>query len=237
MNEKVKNVINKIIGVIVVIFIIFAVLVTIMAFSTINNKDGVPAIGGIALLNVQTDSMSPTFKPGDLILGKKLKDADIKALKEGDVITFFADIEGNGEMALNSHRIVEKVENGDLTYFITKGDKFAVEDTNEVYMSEVKCKWTGIRLPGMGAFIDFLKTPTGFLVCIVLPLALFFIYELVRFVMTIMKIKAEKAGNAVSSEITALEEEEIKRKAVEEYIKKQAEEAAQKAETTEENNN
>lgn len=237
MSEKVKNIIGKIVNVILVIFLIFAVLITILAFSTINNKDGVPAIGGITLLTVQSDSMAPTFKKGDLILGKKIKTAeDAKSFKKDDVITFFADLDGDGADELNSHRIVTATDASDLVIYQTKGDNNQLEDSYQVYSTEVKCKWTGVKLIGLGAFIDFLKTSTGFLLCIVLPLALFFIYELIRFVVMVMKLKNEGKETVVNAGVAAIDEEEIKRKAVEEYIRQQeAEKQAENTETKQDN--
>lgn len=225
MNEKVKNVINKIISIVVIVFLVFAVLVTIMAFSTLNNKDGVPAIGGVALLTVESDSMAPTFKKGDLILGKKV--TDIKAAEkynENDVITFFADLDGDGKTELNTHRIVSITGEGENVIYKTKGDNNMSEDSYNVYPRDIKCEWHGKKLPGMGSFITFLKSPTGFLVCIVLPLAIFFVYELVHFVIVVVKIKNEDKPTETQSQISALEEEEIKRRAIEEYLRKQEEE-------------
>ena len=67
--------------------------------------------------------------------------------------------------------------------------------------------------------MDFLRTKTGFFICILLPIALFFLYKLIA---TIIEIKRPA--------ITESDEEEIKRRAVEEYLaqqKKKEEENAQ----------
>ena len=58
----------------------------------------------------------------------------------------------------------------------------------------------------------------NFGVCILLPLILFFIYQLVKFVMAFMSVK-----NSGKKVISAADEELIRQKAVEEYLKKQQE--------------
>lgn len=61
--------------------------------------------------------------------------------------------------------------------------------------------------------MDFLRTKTGFFICILLPIALFFLFELYKLIATIIEIKRPT--------ITESDEEEIKRRAVEEYLAQQ----------------
>ncbi|MBO7341927.1 MAG: hypothetical protein J6U87_04510, partial [Clostridia bacterium] len=76
------------------------------------------------------------------------------------------------------------------------------------------------RVGGLGAVIGFLRSSLGFFLCIVLPLILFFLYELYRFIMLLMAERAKAAPVSVE------QEEEIKRRAIEEYLN------AQKAQET-----
>ena len=69
--------------------------------------------------------------------------------------------------------------------------------------------------------INFLRSRLGFFICIVLPLILFFLYELYNFINILVTERAKKAPVAKETE------EEIKRRAIEEYIKSQ--QAAQNA--------
>ena len=61
--------------------------------------------------------------------------------------------------------------------------------------------------------MNFLQTPNGFLICVVIPLVLFLLYELYNFIKVMMTVKNEKKNK--------LDEEEIKKKAIEEYIAQQ----------------
>lgn len=196
------------------VLLILALLVTLVVFAAGRNN-GVANIFGYTPLTVESDSMSPTFKKDDLIIVKKIK--DLYDLKEGDVITFYTVIEG--ERALNTHRIVNIEKENDSIKFITRGDNNSIDDSVPVNSIDIIGKWTGTRLKGFGNAMDFLRTKKGFFICIIIPLALFFLFELYKFFAVIIEAKK---GN-----ITEEDEEEIKRKAVEEYI------AAQKAKEAE----
>lgn len=211
------------------IFIAFSVLMTVLAFAAQSSPDGVPTLGKNVILVVQSPSMQPTFNMGDVIIGNKISDAEKAELKVGDIITFTTfDIDGDGNRDLNTHRIIEvKTDaSGNVTY-VTKGDNNAIEDSSEVLVIDVVCRWEGKRLKGVGTVLNFLQSPTGFLVCIVIPLLLFFVLEIVLFVRKVNEVR-----NQGKKQITAADEELIKQRAVEEYLRQQAE-AAKQAETSE----
>ena len=228
-----KKVLGIIGNVLVWIFVVFAVVVTVLAFAAQANADGIPSIGGKAILTVQTPSMEPTFKVGDIIIGTKLSTEEMRELKVGDIITYAAgDLDGDGVRDLNTHRIVEVItgENGEVSYR-TKGDGNAVADGTPVSWQYVICKCAEKdRIPALGSVLNFLQQPTGFLVVVVLPLVLFFVYELVVFFRKLYEVK-----NSGKKQITAADEELIRQRAVEEYIRQQQEQkaAAESAEATE----
>ena len=234
-NEKTRKTIKIILNVLLWAFILFAVVITVLVFAAQNDENGVPSIGGKCIITIQSDSMKPTFEQGDMIIGQKLTDEEKKELKpksdgyDGDIITF--PIEISGVPTFNTHRIVDVVydEAGNVTGYRTQGDNAEtnkIEDTEVVTLNKIVAKYTGTKMAGLGRFLDFLKSSTGFLVIIVIPLILFFIYELVRFVFALKTVKGKG-----TKQISAEDEEEIKRKAIEEFIKQQeAEKAAKQAE-------
>lgn len=224
-SKTAKKVFSVIGNVIIWLFVIFAAVVTVFTFAAQSSEDGIPSIGGKAILPVKTDSMSPTFNKGDIIIGRKLSSDEKVALKENDVVTFDAgDLDGNGIRDFNTHRISEVVkgDDGKVTY-ITMGDKLKVPDKDPVDAQNVVCKYTGTRIRGVGKVLSFLQEPKGFLCCVVLPLILLFIFELFRFIRRYIEVKGgDKA------QITAEDEERIRKQAVEEYLRAQgdAEEAS-----------
>ena len=216
--NKTKKVFSIIGNALIWLFVIFAIVVTILAFASLSSADGVPSLGGNVILTVQTPSMEPTFNVGDLIIGKKLTTEEQRALKVDDIITYDAgDLDGDGTRDLNSHRIIEvkTAKNGSVSY-VTKGDHNLLEDAREVSAENVICKYNNVRLKGIGSVLNFLQTPTGFLIVIVIPLFLFFIFELIMFIRKFLQVK-----NADKKQITAEEEELIKQRAIEEYLRSQ----------------
>ena len=219
-----KRVVRVIVNIIIWLFIAFSVAVTILSFSAQSSADGIPTIGGKVISPVLSDSMAPTFKKGDIILSTKLTDDEKADLKVGDIITFKADLDGDGNAEINTHRIVEVIveDNSEFVQYKTAGDNNNdVVDNYNVAPADVISIWVegeNTRLPGLGNVIDFLLKPTGFLVCIVLPLIIFFIFEIVMFVRKLIEVK-----NSDKKQITAADEELIKQKAIEEYLRSQKE--------------
>lgn len=239
-----KKILSIALNTIIWLFVAFSLLITILVFSAQGSKDGVPSIFGKSLITISTDSMKPVYKAGDLVLMEKIKDADIDDLKPGDIITFHAPIDINGDGVvgdINTHRIEEV--NGNR--FVTKGDNNLIKDNEgdnpyTIHASDIIgiCTEDG-KISGLGNVISFLRSSLGFFLCIVLPLILFFLYELYNFISIIVSERAKKAAGAA-----AVDEEEIKRRAVEEYLAKQKEEEIKKraieeylAKQAKENNN
>lgn len=242
--QHVKKTAGIVINVLLWLFVIFAVIITVIAVSAGANKKNVPTLGGNCYLSVQSDSMNADkpswvgsdapngFKKGDLLIGKYIaEDTEaMGALAVGDIITFEWDINGDGEISqgeYNTHRIVNiEKKDGNVIYIETQGDneEYSRGKTEIVSPSGVLAKYTGKKIGGVGAVITALSSPLGFGLCIVLPLLLFFAYELFVFIRTVIKVKNE--GKKV---ISAADEELIKQRAIEEYLRQQQEERAAKA--------
>lgn len=212
---KAKRITGIIFNVILWIFLIFALIMMIFAFASNSNKYGVSMLGNKVILNVKTNSMEPTIMTGDLIVGTTLSDEEKKTLQEGDIITFYADLFGKGK-EINTHRIVSIEHIGENDYrFHTKGDNpDATLDSNPILLSDIVCTWKegDTQIHGLGSVIGFLQSRTGFLIFVIIPLIGLFVYEIVRLVMMIVKIKGKG-----KKDITDAEKEEIRRLAIEEY--------------------
>ena len=210
-----KKALKIIVDVLAWILLIAAMFITLLVFVGSKNN-GIPNLFGTMFMSVQSPSMEPTFKQGDMILVKKVD--DLYTLQKDDVITFYTLVDG--ARIINTHRIVEVKDENNVRSFITRGDNNPIDDTLPVYSADIIGKWTGTRLPGLGKAMDFLQTKTGFFVCVLIPIALFFIFELYKFIVALIETRNE------AKQLSEEDEEEIKRKAVEEYL---AAEAAKKA--------
>lgn len=237
--KKVKKTANIVVNVILWLFVAFAVLITVIAVSAASGSKKVPVIGGKCYMSVQSDSMNATkpegvadefpsgFKKGDFIVGKYICDNDeaIDALREGDVVTFEWDINGDGAISkgeYNSHRIIKinKDENGRVVSLETRGDNdaYTLGISESVSRGAIIAVYTGKKANGLGAVITFLGSRLGFGLCILLPLTAFFVYQLVVFIITVVRVK-----NSDKKVISAADEELIKQKAVEEYLRRRQE--------------
>lgn len=174
--SKGKKVANIIINVVLVIAILLAAICTYTSYVSTSGS-GVPSIFGIRILSIQTDSMFPTLKPGDMIFDTKVKDT--AALEVGDIITYWTVIDG--ERVLNTHRIEQIYDGGGYLIFETKGDNNTTADPLTVHESEIVGKYNGTKISGLGKVFDYLQTSTGFLVVVVIPVAIFFLFHLIQF--------------------------------------------------------
>ena len=114
---------------------------------------------------VLTGSMSPTFEVGGMVV---ILPVDPLTVDVGDVITYRVHMEP--EM-LVTHRVVEVIEEGNSLGFKTKGDGVEREDGYVVPSQNVVGK-VRLYVPLLGRFSEFVKTPIGLALCLILPGAL-----------------------------------------------------------------
>lgn len=189
-------------GTIVISVILWAIilLAALYAFTTMATKDdqNVVSILGYTPLVVETDSMKPTFESGDLIFIKK---CDTSKLNEGDIITFHTIIDN--QYALNTHRIQKIDEANGVRSYTTIGDNNnGVADQHVISDGDIVGKYIG-HVSGLGKVMNFLSSSMGFLIVIVLPMLLFFIYQVYNLIMISIRLKkamavenAEEIANA-----------------------------------------
>ena len=198
--KTVKKAAEILISVLLWAIILIMALFTFTTLATKDNKS-VSRIAGFTPLTVQSQSMSPTFNQGDLIV---IKACNTAKLAVGDIITFHTII--NNEYALNTHRIESITENNGIRSYTTKGDNNAIADTHIISDGDIVGKYV-CRLPLVGKLMNFLSGSTGFLLVIVLPMLLFFVYQVYHLIMVSINLKkaiaAEEATEASQKESEA----------------------------------
>ncbi len=185
--SKGRRIANTIINIVLVIAIILAAVCTYTSYVS-TSGNGVPSIFGLRVMSIQTESMYPTMKPGDLIFDTAVKDTS--KLKIGDIITYWTVIDG--ERVLNTHRITEIYDGGGYLIFQTKGDNNTIEDSLTVHESEIVGQYNGMKIAGLGKLFDYLQTSTGFLIVVVIPVAIFFLYHLIQFFRVLFEYQSVK---------------------------------------------
>jgi len=150
---------NIIFGVLIFLFIISI----IMSVTAKKNKDNIPSIFGYKIMTVLTGSMAPDIRPGDIIIDKHGESKDIKV---GDVITYRV----NSEIII-THRIIEVANKDGQLLFKTKGDANNVEDNNMVTEDQLIGNYC-FRIPYGGYVSKFLGSKYGFVIFILIPIAI-----------------------------------------------------------------
>lgn len=105
---KIGNLLQKLKSIFATIFFVLAIYFLVYTLLPVSAK--IKCLG-YATLTVKTNSMKGVLSAGDVIIIKK---ADLETLKAGDIITFYADYEGDGEKEVFTHFIaqIERDETG-----------------------------------------------------------------------------------------------------------------------------
>ena len=175
-NKAVKIIVN----VLVCIVIILATCITLITISS--QKNGYFRIFKSIPLTMKDSSMEPTIKKGSLIITKEYKNNDIK---EGDVISYRS-IDENNTLEIKTGRVKTIITINEQTTYITEFDNKEYTDSEQVNSKNVISIWNGKKVSTLGSIIDFLNTKVGFFICIIVPLALLFIYQLYKFIMLVI---------------------------------------------------
>ncbi len=180
--STVKKAASIVISVVMWIIILIAAL---FAFTTLATKEdgSVSNLAGFTPLTVQSDSMAPAFDENDLIF---IQQCDPSSLQVGDIVTFHAIIDN--QYALNTHRIIAINEVNGLNSYTTKGDNNELADQHVIADGDIVGKYV-FKIPYLGKVIDFLSSTWGFLIVIVVPMLLFFIYQVYHLVIVGMNLK------------------------------------------------
>lgn len=185
--RKALNIFKTAIVWLMVALAVFMMIFTIISVTTFNRNDR--NLFGYRAYIVNSDSMAATdFNAGDLIF---VKETDPTTLKVGDIITFISqDSASFGEII--THKIREKTidANGNVG-FVTYGTTTGVDDETVVTYLYILGKYEA-KIPYMGTFFNFLKTPQGYIVCIFIPFMLLILHQGINTVKLFRRYKGEQ---------------------------------------------
>jgi signal peptidase len=152
----------------VVAVAIVMVVFTFFSVTSLNKYDR--NIFGWQFFIVTSDSMSKTdFSAGDIIFVKQISDPS--TLKEGDIISFRSSKSDN-YAGIVTHKIRYLTEDSEGNpVFITYGTTTDTNDIKPVLYEQIigQYRW---KIPKLGYFFSFLKTPLGYIFCILTPFAI-----------------------------------------------------------------
>lgn len=169
----------------VILCLIFIPLIVLNLSLIVNsyiNPSQLPGVFGIKPAIVLSGSMEPAISTGDLIF---IHETDTAELADGDVICFMS----SGKAV--THRIAEiQTDESGKVQYVTRGDGNDAEDRETVTPEQIQGIWKGERIGRVGNFILFMQTPAGMVIFIIVPLLLFFLWDIWR------RHKADKAEAA-----------------------------------------
>ncbi len=169
------HLLGNLVGAVLCIILIPVLVINVtLIMKSLQDDSTVPDIGGYFPMIVLSDSMYPEIEGGDLII---CKGVDADAVQAGDVIAFF-DPAGNGTTVV-THRVIEVLtEDGELS-FRTQGDANNAEDALAVPAESVLGIYC-MRIPHMGNVAMFMQTTAGLIVCVLCPIVLLVLYDVLR---------------------------------------------------------
>ena len=199
--KKALNIVKNALVWLVIAVAVFMMVFTIVSVTMFNRNDR--DLFGYKMYIVNSDSMAKTdFKAGSLIF---VKEVDPTTLKEGDIITFISQNEESfGETVTHKIRRLTKDAEGNHG-FITYGTTTDVDDETIVTYPYILGKYES-NIPVLGTFFNFLKTTTGYFVCIFIPFMLIILSEGVKFFNLFRRYKKEQMDE-MESERAKIEEE------------------------------
>ena len=123
-----------------------------------------------------------------------VKEVDPKSLEEGDIITFISqDKSSFGETV--THKIRKKTTDArGNPGFVTYGTTTDTDDETIVTYMYILGKYEN-KVPGMGRFFNFMKTPAGYVVCIFIPFMLLIIYQGAKSFMLFRRYKQQQMAD------------------------------------------
>lgn len=169
------------------VIILAVVGVAIMTFGT---RVKFLADLGLNFFAVTSGSMEPSIPTGSLVMAGKFRQDQ---LKKGDIITYQVSNPENGQSAVVTHRLFEVKENKrqieidgktqeKTEYeFTTKGDANAEPDNYTIGAGSIigLYKW---HLPKLGYVTSWIQSPRGFVLAVVVPIAILIVWELINLI-------------------------------------------------------
>lgn len=146
-------------------FAVVGVLLVVLVLFARTEDNGVTRIADRPVMTVLSDSMTPAFEAGDVLIEKSVTGEEDR-LEVGDVITFRA---AQDENAFVTHRIVRvkgSPETGNVSYR-TQGDANNMIDDSPVTPEQVVGAYS-FHVPNAGYVLDSVQTPKGITVLVLL---------------------------------------------------------------------
>lgn len=173
-----KKIMKILLSVIIVIYAIVAMFLTACLLNYNDYK--ITVFGDKSLIIVNDDTLKDKYKKGSLLV----VDKNGEEIKKGDEIIFYNTYNNQVNISVAEVTAKEKITDTETTYTI-KGDY----DISSEYLigSTKNVKAYGV----IGAILGLLESRVGFLIFIILPITIAFLYEIYVLINEIKQAKKE----------------------------------------------
>ena len=183
-----KKILKWIFGLLITLFIIVATVSTVLLLFT--NDKGVVSIDRYSIVIMKDDNLNSNINKNDILLLKNIK---LQDLFINDVISYI-------DTSTNTFKIgkVTSFDNNSSvqdSLIVNDESNNAIEVTEGNYIG----RWTYKKVIYLGAILSIILTKTGFLLCIILPLLLLFVFEISKIVISSLKSKKSNDDNNINS--------------------------------------
>jgi signal peptidase len=172
-NKKpiIKVVLNILSNILLGVLGLFIIYMLIFMFTGMKGNEP-PAILNHYLYIVRSNSMSPTFKTGTLLI---IKRTDSGTINVDDIITF----RKKNDTLSTTHRVVEIIDDNNIRQFVTRGDANNVDDPIPVSENDILGKVT-FFIPLLGYVFGFIRTKQGIILVIVIPAFILMLTQIIQ---------------------------------------------------------
>ncbi len=165
----------KIFGLLIVaVYLVVAVFLTVCLLNY--NKYHITELGKKSLIIVSDDDLEPKYVKNDLVVVYKNNNEDIKS---GDYVFFYNAYQN--QVSVNLGKIIKSTRVNEKEYTYTLEGNLEVSSQYVIGKSE-----TSKAYSNMGLVLKVLESRLGFLLIIILPILVLFIYQIYAVILEII---------------------------------------------------
>ena len=155
-------------NIIIIIYAIIAIFVTVCLLSY--NSQKVTELGSYVLIIIDNDELTPEYNKGDLVIVDKSKKIEI-----GDSVFFYNTSAKDFEVSYTQVENKEEITETETTYTLKGNKRISGE-----YV--VGSSGNATSIAKVGTILSVLESKWGFLILVILPALLAFLYQFIEII-------------------------------------------------------
>ena len=201
------KIVNIFINTLIIVVLLKSILIATLALTSKSNN-GVPSVFGYSFHTIMSPSMEGgsdvyeggDYRVGDLVIGKATNGNPNEVYEVGDIVVYTTQNDNLPDgVEMICHRVIARDQQDDGSYlYTTKGDNTDEVDQTKHGAADIVAvcydhSYKGAVWRGFGNVLNYLRTSQGFFLVVLLPMIIFFLYEILRVVMNALNYKKAKS--------------------------------------------